>query len=390
MRNDSLTRHVGEEELVQLLDHELPRRRYAQARNHVRTCWTCNARMAELRSITGQIVRLEEKLAYIESDGGEWPDLRPRMREARLELERTAARSPGSFRGRLAVGCAVAASLAFAYGLLSHRHAAPALTPGPESKPSRVAPPAPLSAGNAPPPPHTLPRNAITIGLELRVLDALHQVHADLGEPVHIVSSNGAVNLKAVGLSSEREQEIRAALAGLPVLVQFDQPSSASTPAARRLTFTSRRSAFAPILEQAAGGTAALEEVSNSLLDDSAELMAAAHAWKNLKLRFPAERPLNSAESAALARIEGDYVDGIRQHFESIQGRLVPLLAVLRAPVDPGARPGGADLYESGRRLERALNAVFAGDGSAVPLDAMLADLSAAAAQMRRALEAVR
>src|SRR5215472_11437810 len=143
MRNDSATCHLGEEELVQLLDRELPRRRYAQARNHARTCWTCNARIAELRSITEQIVRLEEKLAQIDLGPGDWPDLRPRMREARLKLERTAAASHGSLWGRLAVGCAIAASLAFAYSFLSHRNVASPPAPGPELRPSRVAPPAP-------------------------------------------------------------------------------------------------------------------------------------------------------------------------------------------------------------------------------------------------------
>src|SRR5947209_350444 len=131
MRNDPATCHLGEEELVQFLDRELPRRRYAQARNHAGTCWTCNARIAELRSVTEQIVRLEEKLAQMEPDLGGWPDLRPRMREARLDLEQTLARSNRFVWGRLAIGCAIAASLAFSYALL-HR--------APVSKPSAEAP----------------------------------------------------------------------------------------------------------------------------------------------------------------------------------------------------------------------------------------------------------
>jgi hypothetical protein len=390
MRNDSATCHVGEEELVQFLDRELPRRRYGQARNHVRTCWTCNARMAELRSITEQIVRLEQKLAQIDSDPGDWPDLRPRMREAGLELERTAARAHGSLVTRLAAGCAIAATLAFAYALLWHGNGSQARPAAPDLRPSRVAPPAPSSTTSALRLPHGVPRVTIPIGLELRVVDALHVAGADLGEPVYIASSKGAVEVRAVGLSGEREQEIRAALDGLPVRLQFDQPSAASTPPARQLTITTRRPAFAAALEHAAGGPAAFEEVSNALLDDSAGLMAAAHAWENLKLRFPMERTLNAAESAVLSRIEGDYVEGVRRHFESIQARLTPLLAALGVPPQAGTRPGSADLYQSSRMLERALNGVFAGDGSGASFEAMLADLSSAAQQVRRALEAVR
>ncbi len=389
MRNDSATCHLGEEELVQLLDRELPRRRYAQARNHVRTCWTCHARIAELRSVTEQIVRLEEKLSQVYPEPGEWPDLRPRMREARLELERAAAGSQGSTWGRLAVGCAIAASLALAYSFLSHPHMAPPPAAGPEVRPARVGPPAPLSAAKAPLPPHDADRGAIAIGLELRVLDALHQVRADLGEPVQVVRSNGAVGVRAVGLTAEREQEIRAALAGL-VPLQFEQPPATPTPPARQFTITTRRPAFAATLEQAAGGPAALEELSNALLDDSAGLMAAAHAWQNLKLRFPAERALSSAESGVLTRMEGDYVDLVRRHFQNIQARLTPLLAALDVSAQPGGRTGSTDFYQSGRRLERALNAVFAGDGSPASLEPMLAELSAAAEQMRRALEPVR
>jgi hypothetical protein len=148
MRNDLATRHLDEEELVQYLDRELPRRRYAGARQHVRTCWTCHARVAELQSITAEIVRLDGKLADFDAgEAGVWPDLGPRLRDAGHSLEALAPRGWAAtpFWARLALAAAALATLGLGYTLIGRRSQpfAPAVSPA-------VAPPStPLPSAGA-------------------------------------------------------------------------------------------------------------------------------------------------------------------------------------------------------------------------------------------------
>ena len=390
MRND---RHLEDKELVQFLDRELPRRGYAGAREHVRTCWTCHARFSELQSITEEIVRLDQKLALL--DGSEWPDFGVRLRESRRAMGSGAPHGWAAmpFWARLALASATLASLAVAYSLVErwNRPATPA-PPPPAPRTAPVRPGSPVPSERAAAAVRAVPRIPASLGTELSVIRVLHHLGADTGEPVQVTAlSGGAVQVTCKGLPQERETELRAALSGLPgVAVRFEQPSMAGVEAAdgaTPMTFGVRRPAFAGVLEAAAGGASNLETLTNGLLDESEEMMAAAHALNLLAQRFPANRRqgMNTAEAAVLAEIERDHTAALGTHFRRIEAMLAPFHLEKESSL-PSA--DGTGLFDSARGVQRALNAIFGGSEPEGPLPAMLAELASANRQMERTMEA--
>src|SRR5262249_15108087 len=76
------------------------------------------------------------------------------------------------------------------------------------------------------------PGPSASISDELQVLSALHQIGADLGDPVEVKRSEGRVLVSGVGIPLERQKQIHSALAGMSnVAVQFADPSAAPVPA---------------------------------------------------------------------------------------------------------------------------------------------------------------
>src|SRR5262249_13850657 len=55
-----------------------------------------------------------------------------------------------------------------------------------------------------------------SISDELRVFSALHEIGADLGDPVEVGISNGRVLVSGVGISPERQRQIHGLLDGTP------------------------------------------------------------------------------------------------------------------------------------------------------------------------------
>ena len=71
-----------------------------------------------------------------------------------------------------------------------------------------------------------------SISEELRVLVALHEIGADLGDPVEVNSANGRILVSGVGVLPQRQRDIHKALDGMPnVTVQFADPSAAAAAA---------------------------------------------------------------------------------------------------------------------------------------------------------------
>src|SRR5688500_14213386 len=85
--------------------------------------------------------------------------------------------------------------------------------------------------------PETAPSaGSASISNELQVVAALHEIGADLGDPLEVKRSEGKVLVSGIGLPPSRQQEIQLALDSIPnVVLEFGAvpaaPDMAATPA---------------------------------------------------------------------------------------------------------------------------------------------------------------
>ncbi|HFA59598.1 MAG TPA: hypothetical protein ENJ83_02805, partial [Rhodospirillales bacterium] len=167
------------------------------------------------------------------------------------------------------------------------RELAPAEIPAPVAElprraPERPATPAPQPAEEP------LPREIIrpaTPAEELMVLAVLHELGADLGEPVEVAREGERIAVTGFGVNPEIAAQIQQQLAGVPgVVVRLgDAPAGTVEPAgtAGRETATDP----APLEQRLAerlGGRTAFEQFSEGLLAVNEELMARVYALQRL------------------------------------------------------------------------------------------------------------
>jgi anti-sigma factor RsiW len=220
----------------------------------------------------------------------------------------------------------------------------------------------------------TAPALSATAGDELRVLAALHQVGADLGDPVEVSRNGGEIVVSGVGIAPERQQEIQQALGSLPrVVVRFTESapgnarpeqSAVETPANSDI-----RQLQARIAEQV-GGRAHFEQLAAQVLDMSEPLMARAYALRRLVDRFPVqvEAQLSSRDLETLRQLQREHTSALRQQTLELEQVLKPVLASVGGPTrgEPAAalsadawQPATEELFQSARRVERLLAVMF-------------------------------
>src|SRR6202044_1995539 len=84
------------------------------------------------------------------------------------------------------------------------------------------------AAGSPPPPELFHPaRPASTAGDELHILGALHELGADLGDPIEVKRAGGEILVTGVGIPVERQRQIKEALGSKPnVVVRFSDAAA--------------------------------------------------------------------------------------------------------------------------------------------------------------------
>jgi len=230
------------------------------------------------------------------------------------------------------------------------------ITELPDAEPSAPPVPAPPSVPRSEPVP-------VTVGPsdELHAIAALHDIGADLGEPIEVTRREREVVVTASGLTPEREQQLRESLAAVPgAVVQSEDPQTAG-----------RR---AP--HQAAQARTPADELANQILEASDAALARAFALDALASRFPpaVEANLPAADRALLEGMRTEH----RQALETAAGRLDALLKAAwpettAAPAQAEAA-NGRQLLEAARYLDQLLNRTFAG-GAGPPRAEVLAAL---------------
>ena len=247
------------------------------------------------------------------------------------------------------------------------RAAPPSIAAADTGRESRIVPGAPR------PPEMRSPAPAATVGDELQVLVALHNLGADLGDPVEVTRSGGQILVAGVGLEPERRQQIHDALSAMPnVVVRFSEPALA--PARPEADASARASgsgdaALKARLEKQVGGRPNFEQFAGQLLDMSDIMMSRAYALRRLAERFPREAAseLTSANSELLRKLYLEHATVLAGQVTEMERLLDPVLRPM------GGRPEGAlaaasptwqlateDLFRAARRVE-TLTAILLG-----------------------------
>lgn len=261
---------------------------------------------------------------------------------------------------------------------------------------------APLEAaanGSAP----TTATLSATIGDELRVLTALHQVGADLGDPIDVSRSGGDVLVTGVGIAPRRQQEIQDALSTQPhVVVRFSESAPASVPPGRSATDTSHtgadiRQLQARVAEQI-GGRANFEQLATQVLDMSEPMMSRAFALRRLSERFPTdvEAQLAAPDRQLLKRLQQEHIAALREQTADLDRVLRPVLAAVTgaggrasdgAPSSSAWQPATEELFQSARRVEKLLAVMFGAAPGESASEQLPTQLLASLAQLRAKVE---
>lgn len=243
--------------------------------------------------------------------------------------------------------------------------------------------------------------SAIRVGPteELHVLVALHRIDADLSDSLNIRRENSRIVVSGIGIKPERQAEIAAALAGLVhASTEFTEPQRSQIRLQPGEPLKERPGplAFGRKIEEQLGGSAAMEDFSNSLLRATESLLVRAHALRQLSERFPVdvERQFGPDDKTLLDQIRRDHGREVTRTVDQIQSSLSPILTKLgvqvRSPQSSTPESwqlAAENLLAAGQRFDRVLAATIARtagmEDESAELGNALGTLQAAAALFR-------
>ena len=268
-----------------------------------------------------------------------------------------------------------------------------------QTEPSAATTPVPANHSGAVPnvPAASVPPEApATAADELRVLAALHDAGADLGEPIEVSRASGKILVTGTGLSEERRQQLHDLLASQTnVVVRFTEPAPAGNVQRGSPVSSSPgadiRQLQARIADQI-GGRANFDQLAAQVLDVSEPMMSRAYALRRLAAEFPVETEsqLSAADRQLLGRIREEHARALLQRAAEVERLLKPALAsVARAPLASGAAPSGVwqkdteELFQSARRVDKLVAVMFGAAPGESAGDQLPAQLLTSLAQLR-------
>jgi hypothetical protein len=211
---------------------------------------------------------------------------------------------------------------------------------------------------------------------ELQVVSALHQLGADLGDPLEISREGGQVLVSGVGIAPQRQQQIHALLDRLPhVVVRFDDPAfpAGATPVqsepASRDAAGPEKSTYPARIEERLGGRPQFERFSSSVLDWTDSAMTRAYALRRLAQQFSptAEDEMTAEDRGTLHKLGREHLAAFAKDAQRVANTVKPVLTGM----GPGAaqiearsesanwQSASEDLLTSARRAETLLAVVL-------------------------------
>jgi hypothetical protein len=259
-----------------------------------------------------------------------------------------------------------------------------------------VAPNAAAPSVTPSPVPHTA-----TIGDELQVLLALHQLNADLGDPIEVSRSGSQVLVTGMGIPAPRQQEIRNALASnASVVVRFSEPVAPATAAPSPHPEGAVNSDMAQLQARVAeklGGRVNFDELSAQVLDLSDQMMSRAYALRRLAERFPSEldSSLGDSDRQILAGLRQEHLNALVQLSDQIDQILRPVFGSLGVDLrktnpETGLslnwQPATEEVFQSARQSEKLLAIMFGAASSDSSGPQIPTQLAASLAQLHARL----
>lgn len=211
----------------------------------------------------------------------------------------------------------------------------------------------------APPPPRPDPEDT-----EMAVRYELHQLDADLGEPVDIrQESNGEVHIDASEASPHLQSLLKDKFSSLPdTELQLERAAPVDCPTcpdsgtveeekpSAALTVPPTVNPNEKRLEEIFGEPRAQESFTREVLNLSGEALSHCFALRNLALRYPpqVEADLKPSAQKELRQMVDDHFTALTEGFSHLQGLLRPLLEALsgsgQAEAEPGVTEAGPEV----------------------------------------------
>ena len=256
--------------------------------------------------------------------------------------------------------------------------------------------------------PSAEPMNPAGVAEELQVVAALHQVGADLGDPVEIARESGQILVSGTGIPPQHQKQIHEALDSMPgVVVRFQEPggvpSGPGAPPVEPETPALRDSAgsapppYQVRLEERLGGRPQFERFSSQLLDGSDAVMSRAYALRRLAQEFPpdVERQLSAEGRRVLRDLGREHVAALARQSAEMDAALSRVLTSLGGTAAPGEvrlesaawQPASEELLSAARRVETVLAVLLGMAAPENPADHTPSQLLAALAQLRASQE---
>jgi len=244
----------------------------------------------------------------------------------------------------------------------------------------------------------TPPKAEASISDELQVVAALHEIGADLGDPVEVARTGSSVVVSGVGISPPRQKQIREAVAAIPhVQIQFSDPATAAaadavvpdTPAS-----PAKPSAIQSRVEQQIGGRAEFERFSSQILDRNEAMMARAYALRTMAERYPTETEMTAEDRQLLHDILRDNAAGLTREIGVIDRALTPVLTAMggsagNRSIAPQStwEPSAEAVARAAHRVEILVSVMMGATPGNAGVDRLPSDLLSAIHDLRAELE---
>jgi hypothetical protein len=230
------------------------------------------------------------------------------------------------------------------------------------------------------------PGPSASISDELQVLSALHEVEADLGDPIEVSLSGGKVLVTGrAGLLPDRQQKIQAALANMPLVeMQFDSLQPAAIPPQAALSSAGGSANPRPVIqsrvEKQLGGRAAFDRFSAQILESDEDAMKRVYALRALAQKFPpdTESQLTAGERELLMTLSREHTAVLSQKVSTLASLLLPTLsslggtaALVHAAPHAAWQPAVEDLFRSSAHVDKLVSIMLGmtpSDGSTASL----------------------
>jgi len=208
-----------------------------------------------------------------------------------------------------------------------------------------------------------------TAGEELHILDALHELGADLGDPIEVKRTGGEILVTGVGIPVERQRQIQEALGSKPnVVLRFSDaaapPLQPEDTASRGIAPGVEEAGLRTRMENQLGGRRYVEQLTRQILEMSELMMSRAYALKRLAEQMPpeVEAELSDQDRQLLVNLHHDHIAVLTRQEAEIERVLDPVLVSLgapdagagRSPITAGSWQGCTEeLSQAARRVDR-------------------------------------